>query len=175
MEQESPRDTLLAFRLMPYRPGTKVKEVAHPKFYFFDSGVARACAGLLFEDLDSVYRGFLFETSLLNEIRAYNHYSEKNKPLSYYKISGGSEIDLIIELKRKTHSTPPELIAIEFKYATKWDGRFSEPMVEFEKTTKAKSIRKIGVYRGERRLTSKDVEIFPVEEFLEALHSGNIF
>ena len=63
-------DTLIGFRLAAYQPSIRVNEVAHPKFYFFDAGVARAAAGLAFESLDKYYKGFLFETYLLNEVRA---------------------------------------------------------------------------------------------------------
>jgi hypothetical protein len=47
-----------------------------PKFYFFDPGVARAAAGLHHEAMDSFWRGFAFETLLIGELRAYNHYAD---------------------------------------------------------------------------------------------------
>ncbi|MGK5089026.1 AAA family ATPase, partial [Bdellovibrionota bacterium FG-2] len=64
-------DTLIGYRLPAYQPGLKTKEVAHPKFYFFDPGVARAAAGLVREPLDRSQLGFQLETFLLNEVRAY--------------------------------------------------------------------------------------------------------
>src|SRR5262249_40592740 len=38
-------DTLIGAWLPAYRARAKVKEVAHPKFYWFDSGVLQAAAG----------------------------------------------------------------------------------------------------------------------------------
>ena len=40
-------DTLISVWLPAWRRGAKVKEVASPKFYLFDPGVARALAGRL--------------------------------------------------------------------------------------------------------------------------------
>jgi len=45
-------DTLLGHFLPSYRPRLKVREQAHPKFYWFYPGVARAAAGLLFDPAD---------------------------------------------------------------------------------------------------------------------------
>jgi uncharacterized protein len=38
-------DTLLGHFLPAWRPGLKVREAVHPKFYWFDPGVARAAGG----------------------------------------------------------------------------------------------------------------------------------
>ena len=75
-------DTLIAYTLPAYTPGLKVKETRMPKFYIFDPGIARGCAGLTRENLDKSYKEPLFETYVLNEIRAYNHCSGKNRKLS---------------------------------------------------------------------------------------------
>jgi predicted AAA+ superfamily ATPase len=46
-------DTLIGFRLPAFQEKAKTKEVQQPKFFFFDSGVSRACAGLLDDPTDS--------------------------------------------------------------------------------------------------------------------------
>jgi len=64
-------DTLLGYRLPAFRPGVKVREQTHSKFYWFDPGVARAAAGYTFEPKDltvlpisdfieRLYRGDIF-------------------------------------------------------------------------------------------------------------------
>ena len=63
-------DTLMGCWLPAWRKRAKVKEVASPKFYLFDPGVARALAGRLREPLDGLERGFLLETWMLHELRA---------------------------------------------------------------------------------------------------------
>ena len=50
-------DTLLGDFLPAYRPGAKVRESTHARFYWFDPGVARAAAGLLFEPVDRLWLG----------------------------------------------------------------------------------------------------------------------
>jgi hypothetical protein len=46
-------DTLIGFWLPAWRKRVRVKEVASPKFYLFDPGVARALAGRHREPVDS--------------------------------------------------------------------------------------------------------------------------
>ena len=84
-------DTLIGFKLPAYQPNVRINESAHPKFYFFDPGVARAAAGYIYENLDQYYRGFLFETFLLNEVRAYNEYANKHRDLFYYAVRGAGD------------------------------------------------------------------------------------
>ncbi|NCW28607.1 MAG: ATP-binding protein, partial [Verrucomicrobia bacterium] len=61
------KDTLLGFFLPTYRPGLKVREAVHPKFYWLDSGIARACAGLLRDPVAADWRGAALETLLFHE------------------------------------------------------------------------------------------------------------
>ncbi len=63
-------DTLIGVWLPAWRRGAKVKEVASPKFYLFDPGVARALAGRLREPPEGAERGPLLETWILHELRA---------------------------------------------------------------------------------------------------------
>ena len=50
-------DTLLGHFLPAYRPNVKVREQTRPKVYWFDPGVARAAAGLLFDPADRFWKG----------------------------------------------------------------------------------------------------------------------
>ncbi len=168
-------DTMIGFRLPAYRPGAKVKESSHAKFYFFDSGVARACADLVRSELESEYRGFLFETFLLQQIRAYNFYSDKELKMAYYKISGSHEIDLLIETKRKTNSQKAEVLTFEFKLATQWDPRWNKASAELALSGTVKVRRQFGVYLGKVRLKRDNFEVWPAAEFLDALFAGKIF
>lgn len=168
-------DTLLGKRLTPYRPGALVKEISHPKFYFFDAGVARGAANLLAEPLDSVARGFALETLLLAELRAYNHYAAKGRGIFYYHSEGGLEVDFIVELRKKTMQKPAEVICIEAKTASKWDPRWCKPIQSLAEKKALKVAKSIGVYLGRERLTYDGFEVWPLELFLKALHEGNVF
>lgn len=66
-------DTLIGDWQPADRPRTKVKEVAQPKFYWFDPGVLRAAAGGFDHPLPSDWDGVLLEHLVLHELNAYMH------------------------------------------------------------------------------------------------------
>lgn len=167
------KDTLIGSELPALQAKWNSKESTHPKFYLFDQGVARACSGFLSQEVDPSWLGFAFETLVINEVRAYNHYLKTRKNLYYYKYNGGYEIDLVIENKRKTLSKPAEYTAIEIKLAQRWDKRWNEPLEDLKLKSKSKVKRLYGVYRGKETLKQGDVEILPVEVFLNRLSEGD--
>ncbi|MCX6110655.1 MAG: AAA family ATPase [Proteobacteria bacterium] len=169
-------DTLIGFRLAAYQPNIRVNEVAHPKFYFFDAGVARAAAGLAFDSLDRYYKGFLFETYLLNEVRAYNEYSGRHRDIFYYALRSGGEIDLVIQLKKKTKHAPDEIIACEFKLGSTWRSEWAKPFaILMGGESPAQVKRAIVVYTGQDREVRGSIELLPVAEFLRELFAGTLF
>lgn len=168
-------DTLIAFYLPAYQPALKVKEVSKPKFYFFDSGVARACAGLLSYVVDPTYHGYLFETFLINQIKSYNDYSKKKYDLFYYGISGGHEIDLIIETKKRSLNSPSNIIAVEFKLGNKWKSEWKKSISILENSPKIEVIASYIVYTGTKKLEIEGIKILNVQEFLIELFAGKIF
>lgn len=164
-------ETLLGFRLPAYQPGLQVREVGHPKFYFFDPGVARAAAGLLDEPLDSSYLGVQLETWIYHEIRVALRSAGKNYPVYYYRTGSGSEIDFVIETKRKTLSRKPEVILIEVKASKDWNSKYEKATREFAARDKVNVARMIGVYQGKTRLSKNGFDVFTVEGFLKELPS----
>lgn len=169
-------DTLIGFKLPSYQPTLRVNEAAHPKFYFFDCGVARVCAGLSRDALDSSYRGFLFETYCLNEIRAYNDLSGKHRKLFYYSVRSGGDIDLVIQLQQKGPNTPDRIIALEFKLGKSWRSEWGKFMATFDSDHRKTEVkRRIVVYLGERKETHGSVELMPINDFLSELHRGTVF
>ncbi len=168
-------DTLIGFKLPAYQAGLKVKESRHPKFYFFDTGVARSCADLVRSEIDNSYRGFLFETFLLQQLRAYNSYSGAELKLSHYNITGSADIDCIVEIRKKTQSSAAEVICLEFKLSKKWDSKWNKAIDEFAGQGKVKVSRKIGIYLGREKLKKDGFEVWPAEDFLDQLFKGKIF
>jgi hypothetical protein len=58
-----------------------------PRFYWFDSGVARAAASLLFESVDRVWKGTALENMIYHELRVHNLTQNKNRQISFYNLS----------------------------------------------------------------------------------------
>lgn len=168
-------DTLLARFLPAYRPLAKVRERAHPKLFWFDAGVARAAAGLLRDPIDAASRGFALEATVLHELATYNHVTGTERPIAFYRTAAGAEIDFVIETRRRTGSTPPRLVCIEVKSATRWKREWENPMRSLAATAGVMVQRMIGVYRGAEPLTFDDVDVLPVTEFFRQLHEGAVF
>jgi uncharacterized protein len=165
-------DTLIGYKLRPFQPKWNNKEAAQSKFYLFDVGVARGCAGLLRDELDSSWLGFAFETLVINEVRAYNQYLNLHREIFYYKYSAGYEIDLAIETQKKTLSKKQLVTMIEIKSAKKWDTRWNEPLFDIKAKSKGRVDKIFGVYRGDKTLDFGALKILPVEEFLARLAKG---
>ncbi len=112
-------DTLLGFRLPAYSKSIRRKQKKAPKFYLFDTGVARALAERVdYELVPKTFEcGQLFESFIVNEIRRRLTYLDKQFSLSYMRVSDDTEIDLIIEQSSKARWI------IEIKSTTSVDER----------------------------------------------------
>jgi predicted AAA+ superfamily ATPase len=168
-------DTLLGHFLPSWRTGVKVREATHPKFYWFDPGVARAAAGWLHDPVDRPWEGFAMETLVYHELRVYNEASRKQRPLHYYRTPAGVEVDFIIETSRRTSSKVPHIVAIEVKRADKWNPAWNKPLISLGSAGGVKADRLIGVYDGERSYRFEAVEVMPYEKFCNILYKGDLF
>ncbi len=88
-------DTLLGSWLPAYRPRAKVKEVARPKFYFFDTGVLHAAAGGFRQPTPSDWRGVLMEHWIHHELASFLEYSRSKGTLGYWRTASKSEVDFV--------------------------------------------------------------------------------
>lgn len=103
------QDTLVGFLLEPWQESKKRKAIKTSKFYFFDVGVANAIRKIesLSEKTDAW--GKAFEHFLIQEIRAYLSYKNKDLNLGFWRSTAQHEVDLTIGNR----------IAIEFKSKNK--------------------------------------------------------
>jgi predicted AAA+ superfamily ATPase len=168
-------DTLLGHFLPAYRPSVKVREQTHPKFYWFDPGVARSAAGLLFDPIDRLWKGTALETMIYHELRVFNHTQNRNREIFFYRTGNGAEIDFVIETRKRQPSSVPHIVCIEVKLAEKWKHSWERAMRSLQASDKIKVDRMIGVYTGQRTYHVNGVDVLPVEEFLKRLYQGNIF
>ncbi|HUN68083.1 MAG TPA: DUF4143 domain-containing protein [Burkholderiales bacterium] len=158
-------DTLLGAWLPAWRPRAKVKEAAHPKFYLFDCGVARALARRLREPLDAAERGTLLETLVFHELRAQMAYAAIGGELAYYRTPSGTEIDFIWTRARSA-------IGIEVKASERWRPEFARAFHELHANGVIR--RAFGVYLGDRPLQDGAVRVLPVAAFLRELAGGRV-
>ena len=160
-------DTLLANWLPAWKLKRAVKQVSHPKFFLFDTGVARQLGGTAHLGLHPEERGALLETFLLHEMRAYLHYSGLEYPIAYWQIHGGPEVDFVVE-------TREGLVAIEVKSGTRWDSRYVAGIRSLREKVRGRRVTAFGVYDGPRALVMDDVRVLPWKSFLGDLWSGRI-
>ena len=159
-------DTLIGFWLPAWRKRVKVKEVASPKFYLFDSGVARALAGRSREPLERTERGHLLETWVLHELRAAMSLHDTGGRLSYWRTPSGSEVDFI--WTRGTRA-----IGIEVKAAADWRSQYGSSLKSLIEVGALQD--GFGVYIGTTELKDGPVRVLPVRRFLDELSAGSVF
>jgi predicted AAA+ superfamily ATPase len=168
-------DTLLGRLLPAYRPNVKVREQAHPKFYWFDPGVARAAAGLVFDPVDRLWKGRALENMIYHELRVYNLTQNKNRQIFFYRAGSGVEIDFVIETRKRQPSSNAHIVCVEVKMSERWDRRWERPMRSLSNSGSIHVVKMIGIYTGKRAYHFDGVDVLPVEDFLERLHQGDIF
>ncbi|MCX6349121.1 MAG: AAA family ATPase [Candidatus Aureabacteria bacterium] len=168
-------DTLWGHFLPAYQPRLKVRERFHPKFYWFDPGVARGAVGLLFDPPDRSWRGVSLETLIFHELRVYNETAKKFRPIMHYRTAAGAEIDFIVETKIRQADSPAHVVCLEVKLADTWNRRWEKAMRAFADSPGIRLERMIGIYGGERPYHYDGCDVWPVEQFLDELHQGNIF
>ena len=94
-------DTLLAYRLEPWRKSVRARLVAHPRVYLFDTGVTNALNRRLTGTLDPVTRGRLFEQWLVLECRRLLDYAGSEAQIFFWRTNHGTEVDLLLEKHKR--------------------------------------------------------------------------
>lgn len=155
-------DTLLGVWLHPWKRRSATRQIAHPKFYFFDSGVCRALTGRLPYPASPEEKGPLLETWLLQEIRAYLDYRQRHYPVHFWKTHDGAEVDLFLEDSKG-------YLAVEIKSSRRWDGRFNRSLKRLPEIFGGGKVRCFGVFAGERPANWEGIKVLPIRDFLEHL------
>lgn len=160
------KDTLIGDWLPAWKLKRATKQVAHPKFYFFDSGVARALSGRLPYPPLAEELGFLLETFLLNELKAYLSYTKKFYPLHFWSSHDQVEVDFLCETARG-------FVAVEVKGSHHWEPQFNRGLKRIGEELKGK-VKTYGIYTGQRASQSGGIAILPYMDFLKRLWEGEI-
>jgi predicted AAA+ superfamily ATPase len=168
-------DTLLGHFLPAYRPNLKVREQTHSKFYWFDPGVAWAAAGLVFDPVDRLWTGIALENLIYHELRVYNLTQNRNRSIYFYRTGAGSEIDFVIETRKRRQTAGAHIVCLEVKLAEKWNRRWERPMRSLHAHKNIHVDKMLGIYTGNRTYHYDGLDVLPLTDFLERLHAGHIF
>ena len=160
-------DTLIGYWLEPWKLKRTTKQVSHSKFYFFDPGVVRALSGRLPYPATPEESGPLFECFIINEIRAYLHYTELDYPLYFWRSQSGVEVDILFE-------TSKGYVAIELKNGARWEKKFNRGVHRLSEELGRNKVSCFGVFMGDRQLMIDNVMVYPALDFLKRLWSGDI-
>ena len=157
-------DTLIAFQIPAYENRLRVRQRAHPKLYWNDSGVVRAAKRQL-EHVVIEEKGVLFEGFVAQTLKAYHELGRLDYDrISYWSAGKNSvEVDFILERGKK-------IIAIEAKSGTNPDNKWFAGLSALKETGRLK--RAIIVYMGKRKYKhSSGAEVLPVQDFVKELGS----
>jgi predicted AAA+ superfamily ATPase len=160
-------DTLVGNWLLPWKLKRATKQIAHPKFFFFDTGVCRAMTGRAPYPLMPEETGALFETFLLHEVRAYLEYTKKRYEPHYWAAHDGVEVDLLVE-------TAKGFVAVEMKSAPRWESRFGRGLARLREEMRLSRDQTLGVFTGPRSLLVDGVSVLTWQEFVSRLWDGDL-
>ena len=137
--------------------------------------LARAFPGALSIDLLDSSRFLQLSRSPSSlELRSHAAISGRPRPIFHYSVSGGFDVDFLVQTRAKTLAAPRQLVAIEAKLGTKakrgWTAGLATLLRECPKTVR----RAILVYQGSDRLVVDGVDVVPAATFFEELHAGKV-
>lgn len=160
-------DTLIGFWVPAWKLKTATKQVKHPKFFLFDTGVARALSGRLPYPPTQEEMGPLLETMVFTEIKAFLAYRKLNYKLYFWSNYDGTEVDLLCESQEG-------FVAVEIKAAREWQRKFNRGLNLIQRELAPHRVASYGIYRGEREVHFDNTSILPLKNFLQSLWSGGI-
>jgi len=156
-------DTLIGQQLPPWKKSKKRRLIETAKFFFFDTGIVSAILNHKFLSPGTVEYGRAFEHFILQECRAYRHYSRSDFPISFWRTASGSEVDLILG---------DADVAIEIKSSEAAGGK-TKGIHLFKEEFLCKKCLIVSKDPVPRKI-SADITILPWPVFCEMLWDGQI-
>ena len=155
--------TMIGYLIPGFTAAQKRRTIAAPKFYFFDVGIVNYLLKHKNIEQGTEVFGHAFEQLLMQEIIAYLGYSSSAEKITYWRTTGGHEVDCVIGQGR---------VAIEFKSYDEVKSRHTRGLKAFQEDfPHAKTII---VSMDKYRWEINGIEIVPVMEFLADLWNGKI-
>jgi predicted AAA+ superfamily ATPase len=150
-------DLLICFSIDMFTQRAKRELSAHPKFYFFDTGVYRALRPKSIKDTQHEMDGVGLETLVAQHLMAWKDYTRESHDIYFWRTRSGVEVDFVVfgELG---------FWALEVKNSTTVRSEDVRALVTFkEDYPEAQTFL---LYRGTERLVKNGVLCIPCDEFL---------
>ncbi len=151
-------DTLLGYRLAPWRKVVNRRLIETEKFYLFDVGVSNFLAQRTPGPFTSEF-GKSFEHFIFMELKAYQAYKFPELKISYWRTASGVEVDFVLG---------EMAIAIEIKTAKRISIHDAKGLLSLDAEYSPKRLILVSFESEPRKLEEK-VECYPWRMFLELL------
>ena len=155
-------DTLLGFRIPPWKSSKKRRMILTEKFYLFDVGVCNFLARRTPRVGGSEF-GKSFEHFILMEIKAYQAYRRPDLPVAFWRTSSGQEVDFILGEKD---------LAVEIKASERVHETDGYALSVLEEDGPVKKSVIVSLEKEPRRI-GRSREVLPWRTFLERLWNGD--
>ena len=156
-------DTLLGFRIQPWRKVRNRRLIETEKFYLFDVGVTNYLARRK-PGIGTPEFGKSFENYILMELKAYQAYKNPELDIRYWRTSTGFEVDFILDDMN---------VAIEVKGSYRIHSSHTKGLRALMEEHMVKRSVIVSLEKQPRKLDSS-IEVFPWQIFLEELWSGEL-
>lgn len=154
-------DTLLGFRIPPWRKAINRRLIKTEKFYLFDVGVANYLARRT-PRIGTPEFGHSFEHFILMELKAYQAYRNPELDIRYWRTSTGYEVDFILGEMN---------VAIEVKGSQRVNSSHIRAMRALREEHTVEHAVIVSLEKEPRELDS-NIQVLPWQVFLERLWSG---
>ncbi len=156
-------DTLLGFRLQPWRKTNNRRLIEAEKFYLFDVGVTNYLARRQ-PQLYTPEFGKSFEQLILMELKAYQAYQDPELPLAYWRTSTGLEVDFILGDMD---------VAVEVKSSKRVHETDTKALLALSETHQVKR-RLLISFEDIPKILPGNIECLPWQIFFDQLWAGDV-
>ncbi len=156
-------DTLLGFRVQPWRRAKNRRLIETEKFYLFDVGVANYLARRA-PKIGTPEFGKSFEHFILMELKAYQAYRNPELDIRYWRTSTGFEVDFILGDMD---------VAIEVKGSPRIHSTHTRGLRALLEEHTVKRALVVSLDKEPRKLTTA-IQVLPWQRFVETLWSEEL-
>ncbi len=157
-------ETLIGYTIPAFTHKVKRRVIQSPRFYYFDVGIANFLLKRGRLRPGSPEFGHALEHFIIQEIIAYQGYSEKSGAISYWRTTSGYEVDVIIGDAE---------VAIEIKSSGEVQSHHTRGLKAFSEEFPGAELIMVSLDKTPRLMNG--ITVYPVMDFLARLWNGNIY